>query len=103
MTRDEIIKGLRLHAAGARRDTKKDICQECPYYELSYDCVDALIQDAYFITRQPAPVRSLETAQLIREAQDMATETLRDLTETLNSLHVALAQLQAEQEATNGQ
>lgn len=96
MTREDVIKGLQTHSHPARD------CANCPYETLSSNCVDALIQDAFFfIARQPAAIRSLETAQLIREAQDMATETLRDLTETLNSLHVALAQLQAEQEATN--
>lgn len=103
MNKQEIINGLRLHAAGARPGATGGNCEECPYYDLGGECVDAVLTDAYFLLQQPAPaqISATGTEQLLHETQDLLTETLRDVTETINSLNIALATLRAEMRPQN--
>ena len=88
MTRDETIKGLKKHG------DYNGSCRGCPYEDLgSGQCTSALCSDAwYYLTSGHG--EPIDTTELLRTAEDMATQTLRDLTETLNCLHAAVAEAQ---------
>lgn len=86
MTREETIKALKIHT-----DANSG-CDHCSYNGLP-DCTTAMCSDAwYYLTSGHG--EPIDTTELLRTAEDMATQTLRDLTETLDCLHAAVAEAQ---------